>query len=158
MLTKEQKRQYNEKWKAKNPDYYSQWYLRNKERVAPLNKAYRKKYNADPVNKKRRAKYQKEYEENNPDKKEYRYFLTRRANAGFELSFEDYKKLIGKQKGVCEICSKKDNNRALTIDHCHKTNKVRGLLCKKCNTAIGMLADDKELVKKAYNYLKKYDK
>lgn len=152
------RKEISKRWRDKNPDYHKNWYLKNKEKVLKQNKIYRKKYNADPVVKERRRKYQKEYEKNNPDKKEYRYFLTRRKAAGFDLSFRDYKRLITKQKGLCLICNKKDNNRALTIDHCHKTKKVRGLLCKKCNTAIGMLNDDKNLVKKAYNYLKKYDK
>lgn len=39
------------------------------------------------------------------------------------------------------------------MDHDHKTGKVRGLLCTPCNTGIGMLQDDPEIVKKALDYL-----
>jgi len=41
------------------------------------------------------------------------------------------------------------------MDHCHKTNKIRGLLCGKCNSAIGFFDDDTELLEKAIDYLKK---
>ena len=50
----------------------------------------------------------------------------------------------------CKICALTES---LVIDHCHKTNKIRGIICKKCNTSIGGLLDDWKLVKKAYEYL-----
>lgn len=40
-----------------------------------------------------------------------------------------------------------------SIDHCHKTGKVRGLLCKTCNTGIGHLKDDPNILRSAINYL-----
>jgi len=52
------------------------------------------------------------------------------------------------------VCRNKDrNDRALAVDHCHSTNKIRGLLCTDCNTALGLLKDNKELVKSALAYL-----
>ena len=60
-----------------------------------------------------------------------------------------------KQTSVCQIC-KKDcpSRRFLSVDHCHKTGKVRGLLCVKCNTALGMLNDNIEYFTAAIKYLK----
>ena len=44
------------------------------------------------------------------------------------------------------------------MDHCHKTEKFRGWLCKNCNMAIGKLGDDLDGVMNAVNYLKNYEK
>jgi hypothetical protein len=45
------------------------------------------------------------------------------------------------------------NGKALNVDHNHETGQVRGLLCPKCNTAIGYLNDDPDLIQHAVNYL-----
>lgn len=57
----------------------------------------------------------------------------------------------------CDICGKFGNKglkRPLCVDHCHKTGKIRGMLCHKCNTAIGLLDDRVELLLKCIDYLK----
>lgn len=41
----------------------------------------------------------------------------------------------------------------MPIDHCHKTGKIRGILCSRCNTALGGFNDDIKLLDKAINYL-----
>lgn len=73
----------------------------------------------------------------------------------FNLSKEDYQKLLDIQQTVCAICGK-TSKRALAVDHCHKTGKIRGLLCSKCNRGIGYLNDDPFLLKKTLEYLE-YD-
>ena len=45
--------------------------------------------------------------------------------------------------------------RALSVDHCHSTSKIRGLLCANCNTALGLMGDDVVRMRKAIKYLKK---
>ena len=47
----------------------------------------------------------------------------------------------------------KELNQKLSIDHCHKTGKVRGLLCKHCNHGLGKFKDDVNLLKIAIDYL-----
>ena len=143
------------KWNLKNPDYHKEWKKKNLERIKIREKEYRREHFSKPENKEKRRAYQVEFEKNNPIKKERRYFLTKKANAGFDKDFyyEDYKKLELKQKGLCAICKKEDKKRSLSIDHCHTTLKVRGLLCKKCNSAIGFFEDDKRLLKNAIKYL-----
>jgi hypothetical protein len=42
-----------------------------------------------------------------------------------------------KQHNKCGVC-KKDITNNYTIDHCHKSNKIRGLLCRQCNTVLGL--------------------
>lgn len=80
----------------------------------------------------------------------------------YGINFEDYNELFYKQKGVCAICGKKETQRSnpkgkidsLRIDHNHKTNKIRGLLCSKCNLGIAQFNDNIKLLSKAIDYLK----
>lgn len=72
----------------------------------------------------------------------------------FNMSIDDYVKMFEFQKGKCGICKTEHKPFGLVVDHCHKTGKVRGLLCSKCNSAIGMLGDDFKDVKRACDYLK----
>ncbi|MFW9875964.1 MAG: endonuclease VII domain-containing protein [Candidatus Thorarchaeota archaeon] len=84
-------------------------------------------------------------------------------NNGTSFNISDYNKMVKKQNGRCAICNKnetaltKDNKiKKLSVDHCHNTGKVRGLLCIKCNFAIGQLNDDLTLILKLYQYIRKH--
>lgn len=79
----------------------------------------------------------------------------------YGITIEEYEKLLKKQNGVCALC-KKDESAAhgrtgtkfwLSVDHCHVFGHVRGLLCQKCNRAIGLFNDDPRLLRKAIAYL-----
>lgn len=75
----------------------------------------------------------------------------------FGLTRNQYDDLLKLQLGVCAICSKSCiSGRALAVDHCHTTKKIRGLLCMHCNQGLGMFRDSVELLDKAKEYLKKY--
>lgn len=71
----------------------------------------------------------------------------------YGITIEDFEVLEKKQNGVCTICGIKPDYR-LCVDHRHDTGKIRGLLCRNCNKAIGQLGDTPEGVLKAYEYLK----
>lgn len=78
----------------------------------------------------------------------------------YGLTVDDYEALLRGQGGVCAICLESpqptagpNRNGILFVDHCHDTGKVRGLLCQKCNTAIGYLRDDPEITARASAYL-----
>lgn len=90
----------------------------------------------------------------NPEK---RSVLTRRdmLKRKYGLSIEQYEEMSTNAKGVCEICGGNEPNTGdrLSVDHCHATGKIRGLLCSNCNKALGMLMDDPELAIKAALYL-----
>jgi hypothetical protein len=73
----------------------------------------------------------------------------------YGISREDYSALILVQNKCCAICRLE---LKLSIDHCHRTNRVRGLLCKNCNTALGMLKDSPQLLRAAADYLEKWAK
>lgn len=55
----------------------------------------------------------------------------------------------------CQICNRE---RKLEVDHDHKTEKIRGYLCSGCNSALGLLSDDKNLFIKCIEYLEKHGK
>lgn len=66
------------------------------------------------------------------------------------MSLTDYQELYDLQSGMCAICNLE---LKLYVDHCHYTGNVRGLLCNKCNSALGFLNDNPDLVLNAYKYL-----
>ena len=68
---------------------------------------------------------------------------------------EELIRFLRKAKTVCEICGthQSDLPVRLSIDHCHVTFKVRGMLCGKCNQALGLLRDSVFLLRKAIRYL-----
>lgn len=85
-----------------------------------------------------------------------KYTIARRSSlkSKYGITLEEYERMFEEQGGVCAICSEREHqNKLLAVDHCHKTQKVRGLLCSLCNTAIGKLKDDPRLLKKAIEYL-----
>lgn len=75
----------------------------------------------------------------------------------FDISIEEYNKLLIQQDYCCAICVRNQNefSRALAVDHCHKTGKIRGLLCVHCNTSLGGFKDSIELLDRAKEYLLK---
>jgi hypothetical protein len=72
----------------------------------------------------------------------------------YGMSIDDYKRMWQAQGGVCAICKQTCKQHArLSVDHDHFTREVRGLLCGKCNSGIGMFKDDVELLTAAIQYL-----
>ena len=61
--------------------------------------------------------------------------------------------------GLCLICKKPPlgKHTRLGVDHCHATGRVRGLLCNRCNRAMGMFEDDPDLLVAAAAYLQRLD-
>ena len=75
----------------------------------------------------------------------------------YGLTEVDYNNMYREQRGCCAICDRPEKDaprQRLFVDHCHHTKVVRGLLCGRCNTAIGNLNDDPVLVESALNYLR----
>lgn len=113
---------------------------RNREKtINPLTgkRNYKKKYNQYAVN-------SKDYIRNSVLKTKYK------------INLEIYNQMILDQNNKCAICNRHTNilPKALDVDHCHTTGKVRGLLCGKCNMGIGYFQDNPEIIEKALNYIK----
>ena len=75
-----------------------------------------------------------------------------RLGRKYGLSRDEHRRLLEAQNGVCAVC-KLPSRRALCVDHCHATRQVRGLLCDKCNTALGLLGDDSGRMRAAGAYV-----
>lgn len=79
----------------------------------------------------------------------------------YDMSIEEYEDLLSLQNGGCGICDAQINASAygknvspsFSVDHDHTTLRVRGLLCNRCNRAIGLFNDNVELLTKAVIYL-----
>ena len=174
---KEKLIKYGKIWKGKNPDYYQnnkeeikvkrdlpenkakarEYYQKNKDK--PEAKAYRRKKKEE---RKARAKARdtpeaKEERKAKMNKQSRKAYLKK-----YGLTIEDYDKLAEQQNNKCAICGNnetiKQNGKEtkLAVDHNWKTRKVRGLLCKNCNTTLGNLNEDISLFYKCIEYLKQH--
>jgi len=90
----------------------------------------------------------RDYIDRNKDKIREQYL-----NKQFGISLEDFSNLEKYQEGLCAICGKEEHERHLSVDHCHETLEIRGLLCKNCNLGLGHFKDDFKLLVKAACYL-----
>lgn len=85
--------------------------------------------------------------------KNYRkdYYLKKK----YGISLEQYDAMMEGQNYQCAICGDEleDYSYKTHLDHCHETGRIRGILCRGCNTGIGMLRDNVDILKSAIKYL-----
>lgn len=142
----EKNRQASYKWRAANREkgnaLAKAWRDRNPDRVKELNRQWH------AANVGHRAEYNRDY-----------YRRAKRSmhlNKKFGLTEDQYDTMLIAQNNHCATCLEPDrSNKRLAVDHCHKTGKIRGLLCANCNRGIGLFEDDPELMQKAIDYLKR---
>lgn len=73
----------------------------------------------------------------------------------YGISLATYAQMLEAQGGVCAICGGSNaSGRRLAVDHCHKTGRVRKLLCSTCNCAVGLMKEDSLLACKIAQYMK----
>lgn len=103
-----------------------------------------------------RSKAAKEYRHKNPHKVKQDITRIWKYHGVENFTIEDYNLLFQQQKGCCKICGRhqKDMKKRLHLDHCHKTGKVRGLLCSHCNSVLGFALDNVTVLENAVKYLK----
>jgi hypothetical protein len=80
-------------------------------------------------------------------------FRARKIKKKYGITIQEYDAMLEKQGGGCALCGKKKMRYRLAIDHCHSTGKVRGILCFRCNWALGILGDTPAGVSKALSYI-----
>ena len=124
-------------------NYYKQTGARTKE-------GYRRPTCKSCVNKQSIA-----WSKANPDKvKKHR--RKQRLKQNYGISLEQYQEMLIQHNNKCAVCNEEHKRRPLNVDHCHTTGKVRGLLCDKCNMALGLLKDSKDLINNLGKYLNAY--
>lgn len=100
-----------------------------------------------PEQKKKRNEYNKKWENKNKSKRQ-----GYRRKSLYGITQKEYENMFLLQSGRCAIC---DKCVKLLVDHDHKTGKIRGLLCIKCNSAISFLDESLEILNRALEYIKK---
>jgi len=138
---------------------------KTKEQIAAYNKEYFARPEVKARAKVRNAKYRarradyKKSEAGKLAEKKYRQsqqcidrLKRNRLKTRYNLTPEGVMELLNKQSNKCAICLIELST--YHIDHCHNTNKVRGILCSSCNMGLGLFKDDTEVLKSAIKYLK----
>jgi len=95
------------------------------------------------------TKKNKEWLANNKDKRRI-YTRKQDLKRKYNLTIEQFEQMKEKQNNLCKICN---SSNKLVVDHCHKTNKVRGLLCNECNKGLGFFRDNRKFLDIAIQYL-----
>lgn len=123
-------------------------------------KIYNKKYAADPKNRQRILQAKSKYN-NRQDLKNKRKGY--KLKSKFGMTLDEYNKMFQEQNGLCKLCSKPETARHrcgdkiqvkdLSVDHSHKTGKIRGLLCSCCNRALGYAQESIEILENMIKYL-----
>jgi len=147
-----------ERRRARNA-YKSAWYARNKERLKREGRVSRPS-----------KEYHREWRRRNRERLREKHLEWRRANPDalkeirlrrkYGISTDELSALFLAQNGKCAICGKQLDMLAPSlsglrpnIDHDHRTGKVRGLLCKGCNTSLGVFGDDLVGILRVVDYL-----
>jgi hypothetical protein len=103
----------------------------------------------------RRKEKQASMSEDDWKKQNRRYWL----KTSYGITLEEFDDKLKAQNNKCAICqcdSENAFNNTLYVDHCHNSNKLRGLLCHACNSALGKFRDSVSILKNAIAYLEKH--
>lgn len=150
-------------------EYRRSYKIINKDKIKEKNKEYnqftrnrRQEWteNDRKKNPDRYKNYAKKYHEIN-----YVLYQSKRTARKYGLPYEKYLEMIEKSNGKCAICNceetrnlgKKERLTQLSIDHCHKEQKVRGLICYACNLILGFANDRIDLLNSAIRYLEQHN-
>jgi len=84
---------------------------------------------------------------------EYKYHT--RLKRIYGISIDEYNTILSNQNNCCAICNRHqiEFKKRMHVDHCHKTGKVRGLLCSNCNQGIGHFYENINFLKNSIKYL-----
>lgn len=140
-----------------------------------VNAHNRERYNTGPEERRQALRRRsRNWKDNNPQRlaeyeaRNFEKHRKRDQNYGlvrnFGITMDEYNLLLHEQKGVCAICQKPETAmqrgiiKLLAVDHCHTTGKIRGLLCGRCNPAIGCFREDESIILAAIIYLQKNNK
>lgn len=130
------KKLYMRAWYKKHPNYMKEWHKKHPEHAKASKERFYAKYPGGRAEHRRAAALKHNY----------------------DLSVEDYEKLLRKQRGLCAICREpesvtyKGKGRRFNVDHDHNTGQIRGLLCMACNCKLSTI-EDTVFLKLAQKYI-----
>jgi hypothetical protein len=143
------------------PSEYAKIYRPDKLKPWSLNNFFWKETSMSEEARKDRASYMRIWQKNRQSKNFY-YSKNSDLKKSYGVDIDWFNLQFDLQNGVCLICKQpettiiKGRTISLSVDHCHDTGKVRGLLCKPCNQGIGIFKHDLTLLQSAIDYLKKH--
>jgi hypothetical protein len=150
LKNKEKKKEYDKEYYLKNNEHFKEYYLKNKEKVKEYVKEYRLK------NREKYLKYMRDWHqkpENIGRNKNYK--LIKRYN----LTLEQFNDKLKNQNNKCTLCyttfDEKINKAC--VDHNHQTGKIRDLLCSFCNSTLGLVKENINILNNMINYLNKHN-
>lgn len=128
----------------------SAWQASHRDR---FNATQREMYHRDVDKQRERSR---SYHAEHPEKAQNRSLKRK-----YGINLTQYNALAAEQCGSCSICGRvpcedpdvSKTVQRLVVDHDHETGKIRGLICHKCNRALGLFGDDPSVVSKAAEYM-----
>lgn len=143
---REGNRRRNQRWRERNPDH-----VRALDRRKSL-KHYYANHEANKARLRIRAKTR--HASTHPDRRR-----SYRLRLAYGITLEERDAMVAKQGGCAGCgCVTPPGKRGWQVDHCHKTNRVRGVLCTNCNTGLGLAKDNPDILKRWIKYLRKHQR
>jgi len=157
----------NRLWSKNNPEKVREmnrkYYLNHKEKKNKFSALWKK--NHPETVERMRVEYYKNHKEelciygSNYRGKNTAVIKTKDRDRGLKRRYGigviEYETMFSLQNGKCAICQNPPDRENFFVDHNHDNNKIRGLLCSRCNLAIGLLYDSAEIVRRAADYIEK---
>lgn len=129
--------------------YKSEWRIKNREKYLNSCRNYRAK------NKVKHNIYARNWARNNSTSRRA-YYLKR----SYGISSNEYEVIFKNQNGKCAICERVESSKSVLgnlkrfhVDHCHKSGKIRSLLCSNCNRALGYIKENPKIAEKMKFYI-----
>lgn len=80
----------------------------------------------------------------------------RHLKRAYGITPEQYDSMFAAQRGLCALCGKPPNDENFMVDHDHKTNEIRGLVHRFCNSLLGFACEDESILFAAVDYLRRH--
>ena len=137
------------------------WHRSNADKRRAHTIAYQRNWRAN--NKEKTKEYgRRSYKKLTPEQKKQKAHKSRMRSLQrkYGISAENWQMLYERQGGLCALCrvpGRTGRHGILSVDHCHETGRIRGLLCTPCNSAIGILGESRERIARVLAYVSGFD-
>jgi hypothetical protein len=149
MNTAEQRKKWYAKHKQEQLQRTRAWYQKNRKKMSENGKVYAME-NKVQIKERKHKYHQRYYQERKS------IYKDRKLKYKYGISLKEFEYLLIKQDNKCAICKNSLSDQTTVIDHEHSSNKIRGILCRSCNTGLGFFGDDPEILNQAVAYLMEF--